>query len=234
LAICAAGGWLLWVVRPHLLALVAFAGGVAYVAGRVRRARGLGSLLSRPVGVIVVSILVVFTLNQGAQFLGMKDFSLQSIQAELDQQTEQSRQGGSAFDNGGNSLSPLALPHGAVTVLLRPFPWETDSALQLVASMESVIVAVLMVLRLSSLRAAIRRARDRPFLLYCWVLLALYAATFSSFANFGLLVRQRSLVLPALFVVLAVDAGAERRDRHDTSEDDEDTVTTAALGHARA
>ena len=233
LAVCAAGGWLLWVVRPHLLALVAFAGGVAYIAGRVRRASGLGSLLSRPVGAIVIAILVAFTLSQGAKFLGMKDFSLQSIQAELDDQTARSEQGGSSFDNGGNSLSPLSLPHGAVTVLLRPFPWETDSALQLLASMESVIVAALMVVRFSSLRAAVRRARDRPFLLYCWVLLALYSATFSSFANFGLLVRQRSLVLPALFVLLAVDANAERQDRSREIGRSDDQITSP-IAHAGA
>ena len=36
------------------------------------------------------------------------------------------------------------------------------------------------------------------------MLTILYAATFASFSNFGLLVRQRSLVLPALFVLVAV------------------------------
>jgi hypothetical protein len=36
------------------------------------------------------------------------------------------------------------------------------------------------------------------------VLTLLYSATFASFSNFGLLVRQRSLVLPALFVLVAV------------------------------
>jgi hypothetical protein len=39
----------------------------------------------------------------------------------------------------------------------------------------------------------------------CWVLTGLYAVSFASFANFGLLVRERSLVLPALFVLLSVD-----------------------------
>ena len=36
LAIGAAGGWLIWVVRPHLLALVTVAAGCAYFVGRVR------------------------------------------------------------------------------------------------------------------------------------------------------------------------------------------------------
>ena len=45
-----AGGWLLWVVRPHLLALVTLAAGCAYVGGRVRASGGpMRSLMARPV-----------------------------------------------------------------------------------------------------------------------------------------------------------------------------------------
>ena len=64
---------------------------------------------------------------------------------------------------------------------------------------------VLIVKRWSSVRTAFRRARESPFLLYCIVLILLWAATFSSFQNFGLLVRQRSLVMPALFVLLSIN-----------------------------
>ncbi|MFP5255281.1 MAG: nucleotidyltransferase family protein [Acidimicrobiia bacterium] len=212
----AAGGWLLWVVRPHLLALVTVAAGCAYVAGRVQRAgSGSPSLLGRPVGLLVVAMAMAFTVSQGAKFLGIEQLSLSSIEAELDEQTERSAQGGSQFDNGGNSLSPLKLPEGAVTVLLRPFPWETDSPFQLLSSLESVLLAAFLVARLPSLKTALVSARGTPFLLYCWVLTILYAATFSSFANFGLLVRQRSLVLPALFVLLAVTPLRRRAESHD-------------------
>jgi Uncharacterised nucleotidyltransferase len=204
-----AGGWLLWVVRPHLLALVTLASGCAYFGGRVRAKGGaMRSLMARPVGLLAVALLVAFTISQGSKFLGIEDLSLSSIEAELDEQTERSSQGGSQFDSGDNSLNPVNLPRGAVTVLLRPFPWETDSSLQLLSSLESAILAGIIVARLASVRAALTLARSSPFLLYCWVLLILYAATFSSFANFGLLVRQRSLVLPALFAIIAVRANS--------------------------
>jgi Uncharacterised nucleotidyltransferase len=203
----AAGGWPLWVVRPHLLALVTVAASCAYVAGRVRVGdQGVRSLVARPVGLLAVVLLAAFTVSQGAKFLGMEDLSLSSIERELDEQTARSTTGGSEFDNDGNSLNPLHLPVGAATVLLRPFPWETERPLQLLSSLESVLLAGLIIGRLQSLRTALSRARSTPFLMYCWILTVLYAATFSSFANFGLLVRQRSLVLPALFVLLAVRA----------------------------
>ncbi len=211
LAILAPGGWLLWVVRPHLLALVSVAAGCAYLVGRVRSSdQGVGYLLSRPVGLLVITLLVAFTVSQGAKFLGIESLSVSSIERELDQQTEASAQGGSRFDNGGNSLNPLYLPRGAVTVLLRPFPWETDTSTQLLASLESALLAGLLVVRLPSLRRSITDARSSPFLLYCWTLTILYCMTFSSFANFGLLVRQRSLVLPALLVLVSVTPGPAR------------------------
>jgi hypothetical protein len=207
-ALGAAGGWLLWVVRPHLVALVTLAAGCAYAAGRVRgRGGAMRSLMARPVGLLAVVLVLAFTISQATEFLGMEDLSLSSIEAELDENTERTSMGGSEFDNDDNSLNPLRLPEGAVTVLLRPFPWETDSNLQLLASLESVLLAGLIVARLASLRAALTHARSTPFLLYCWSLVILYAATFSSIANFGLLVRQRSLVMPALFALISVRPG---------------------------
>jgi hypothetical protein len=213
LAVGAAGGWLVWVVRPHLLMIVAIAGGAAYLAGRVRKEgkEGRPGFLSRPFGIILVAFLVAFTISQGAQFLGLKDLSLNSIQAELDATTKQTGEGGSSFNNGGNSLNPLYFPQNVVTVFLRPFPWEIDSGLQIVASLESIALAGLCVIRRKSLRIAFRRSRETPFLMFCWVLTALYAVAFSAFANFGLLVRQRSLVFAALLVLFSIDPELEHR-----------------------
>jgi hypothetical protein len=212
LAAGAAGGWLLWVVRPHLFALVTLAGGIAYIAARTQGRRSGGSLLSRPAGIILISFLVIFAVSEGADFVGVDEFSVASIEAQLDEQSERTAQGGSEFDPGENSLSPVNLPRGAATVLLRPFPWEIETRLQLLASLESVLVAGFILFRLPSLRRSLRESRRYGFLMYCWVLTACYAATFSSFANFGLLVRQRSLVLPAMFVLLSVrPTAADRR-----------------------
>jgi hypothetical protein len=224
-----AGGWLLWVVRPHLVALVALAAGCAYAGGRVRNAGGaMRSLLARPVGLLAVALVMAFTVSQATKFLGMEDLSLSSIEQELDENTERTSIGGSEYEHGGNSLNPLRLPEGAATVLLRPFPWETDTRLQLLASLESAFLLGIIVARLASLRAALAGARSTPFLLYCWILVILYAATFSSIANFGLLVRQRSLVLPALYVLIAV-----RPDRT-TSSRSSDTPPLVAVARGRS
>jgi hypothetical protein len=201
----APGAYLLWYVRPHLLAMVMTAVGCAYIAGRVRAGdHGLRGFIGRPVGLLLVALLVGFAVLQGTEFLGIEDLSIDSLESRIDEQSEVVTGGGSSFDTGGSSLNPLNLPQGAVTVLLRPFPWETDSPLQLLASLEGAVLATLILVRLSSLGTALARSRSTPLLLFCWVLVILYAATFSSIGNFGIIVRQRSLVLPALFVLLAV------------------------------
>src|SRR5262249_25945091 len=154
----------------------------------------VGSSLGRALGMLVIGFLVVFTVSQGANSLGLPTLSLASVQSELDATTASTGQGSSSFDNGGNSLSPLHIPQGAVTVLLRPFPWEVSSGLQILASLEGVALIAFAFYRRHSLALSLRKIRTAPFLFYCWVLTILYAMSFQAFANFGLLVRQRSLV----------------------------------------
>jgi hypothetical protein len=209
------GGWLLWLIRPHLLALVTVAATIPYLFGRVHKRRGaLDSFLTRPIGVAVMCLLVVFTVTSGAKYLGIEKLSFDAVQEQLDEETERTSTGGSAYAHHGNSLSPLALPNGLVTVLIRPFPWETDTGFQLLAALESTVVLGLIAFRFRSVVSAVRRWRVEPFLLYCIVLLVFYAMTFSSIANFGLLNRQRSLVLPALYALIAVEPALARKVRN--------------------
>jgi hypothetical protein len=210
----AGGGWLLWVVRPHLLALVAVAGAVPYFVGRVGR-EGKGSLSSRPVGMALLGVALVFTVTSGAKYMGLQDLSIDSLEQELNEETERTAQGGSSYEHSGNSLSPLSLPKGAVTVLLRPFPWETTSGFQMLAALEAVGLMVFIARRFGSVALGFRRWRTEPFVLHCLTLLVLYSMTFSSFANFGLLNRQRSLVLPALYVLIALEPALGRARGHD-------------------
>ena len=202
------GAWLMSVVRAHLLGLVALAAAGAFVIGQSpRRARSTSatSSLVKPIGIVIVVFVAVFAVSAGANSLGLESLSLSSVQAELNATSESTAVGHSAFDNGGNSLSPLRLPQGMVTVLLRPFPWEVDEPLQILASLEGVALAAFIFWRRKSLAVSLRHIRAIPFLFYCWTLTILYAVTFQSFSNFGLLDRQRALVLPALYVLLCLD-----------------------------
>ena len=161
-----------------------------------------------------MAFLVAFTVTQAADMLGIGSLSVQSIENELDATTESTAQGGSQFNHGGNSLNPINLPYNAATVFLRPFPWEANG-MQLIASAEGLVLAVLLVKRFRSVRISLARSREIPYLMFAWVLVGLYAMTFAAFANFGILVRQRSLVLPAILILIAVDPALDRARRHE-------------------
>ena len=81
------GGWLLWVVRPHLLAMAAIGATFAYVVGRVRLRQedAPGSARARS-DLIVIAFIMAFSLGQMMKFLGMKDLSLNSIDQTLNEQ----------------------------------------------------------------------------------------------------------------------------------------------------
>jgi len=208
LLVAAPGGWLMWVVRPHLLAIATVAVGIAYLLGRRTSVDGSVPKVSlmRPIGAVVLALLVAFAVTAGADSLGIEELSVAGIEQELQETNEQTSQGSGKFESGGGSLSPVTLPLGLATVLLRPFPWEVETANQIVASLESAALAAFVIYRRKSLWLSLTRARTTPFLLYCWVLMLLYSAAFSSFGNFGILVRQRSLILSALLVLVSLDA----------------------------
>jgi hypothetical protein len=227
LLVAAPGGWLLWAVRPHLLAFATVAAGAAFLIARGSSSNAVSALFRRPLGLVVLVLLGVFAMNQATEFLGMKDFSISSIETELAQQSGRTDQGGSATGSGDEvapakvHLTPLSVPQGAVTVLLRPFPWEVDSGTQIIACIESAFFAYLVFVRRKSIAASLRQSRTSPYLFFCWVMLAFYAVAFASFANMGLLVRQRSLILPAFFALLCLVPG-----EGDGSERDEETPST--------
>jgi hypothetical protein len=211
LVTAAPGAWLMWVVRPHLLAFMTVAAGAAYLVGRGTGGKTPSASLKRPIGIAIMALLGVLAVSQATSFLGMKDFSIASVEQELSDTSAQTSQGGSRIDTGESGeagqvhLTPLSIPQGLVTVVLRPFPWEVESSSQLIASLESVFFVYLIVRRRQSIVESIRRMRTSPFLLFCWILLAFFAVAYSSFGNMGLLVRQRSLALPVFFALLCVE-----------------------------
>ena len=203
-AVATPGAWLVYVVRAHLLGLAVLAAAFAYVFGRKSPAAQTKSSLARPVALVFVSLFALFAVTRGAQALGIKSLSLSAVQTELDTTNASTSQGHSTFSNSNPSLSPLRLPQDAVTVLLRPFPWEVETKNQILASLEGMALVAFIFHRRRSVAFSLRTLREQPFVFYCWNLTMLYVLLFQAFGNFGLLVRERSIVLPALYVILSV------------------------------
>ena len=106
------------------------------------------------------------------------------------------------------------LPQGMVTVLLRPFPWEVDSSLQILASLEGVALAAVHRLAAQVARNLVATCPHGSVLV---LLLDAHDPVFRD-----VLRRSRtsvcwtasaSLVLPALYVLLCLDSKKARRVR---------------------
>ncbi len=189
-------------VRPHVTLLVVGALVVAYAVRPARRTTSLTPVI-KVGGVLVLLLATYVVLRKTASFLGVQDVSFAGFDGALQKAQENTAQGGSQFA-GAAITSPLGLPWAAVTVLFRPFPWEADSGQALAASAEGVLLVYLTWHFRRSLLAVPRLLRRSPYVTFSLTYLLGYIVIFSGFANFGILVRQRSLALPAFLVLLAV------------------------------
>jgi hypothetical protein len=104
------------------------------------------------------------------------------------------------------------------TVLFRPFPFEVRNAQALMTSLEGLSLLVLAGLSLRRLVRLPVEVFRRPYVAFAVVYTLAFIYAFSALGNFGLLARQRSQLLPALFVLLCIRppaaseaAGVQRR-----------------------
>lgn len=194
-------------VRPHVTAL-AVAG---LLVGQVFRPRGRTAfgLVSKVASVVVIVVVAGLVVQRAAAFLGIDDLTAEGVSEAITWAGGQTAQGGSEFD-AVPLTSPLGVPLAVVSVLFRPFPWEAHNLQALVASLESVVVLAVIAGSWRRLRALPRLLRTRPYLIFAATYVLLFIYAFSSFGNFGILARQRVLVLPFVLIAAALPAGGRR------------------------
>lgn len=193
-------------VRPHVAALVAVSVFAAYV---LRRHPGSGSLTAmggKVVGIVVLGVGLIVAVGQLEQFLGVDAFDQESVQVTLDEVTAQTGQGGSYVEGTQTDLSPRRFPRAFLNVMFRPYPWQATNLQALVAAAEALLLLVLFVAGWRRLLGALRAALDTSYVILCGCYTVLFVYGFSSFANYGILVRQRVQVLPFFLVLLAMPA----------------------------
>ncbi len=192
----AAGSITTGMVRPHVALLLLGSLLIATVlAADTEGQRG------RTAGKVFLVVLLVgglfITSGEALQLVETADDSTDSVGFVEDR----TNQGGSAFDP-VTVRSPADYPRAVVTVLLRPFPWETSNAAALISAAEGVALVGVIVLRIRHMLRLPGEFRIRPLIGYSLVYIAAFCYAFSPFANFGLLARQRTQVIP--FVLLLV------------------------------
>lgn len=213
-------------VRPHVAVLVFAA---LLVAQLFRPASQLSlGVLSKVAGVAVLAAAAFVLATQSAGFLGIDDLSTQAVVDELAEAGLQTQMGGSAF-NPIPLNSPLGVPTAIATMLYRPFPWDGGNFQMVLQGIEGLFLLGLTVLALPRMVAVWGIAKRSTYLVFCVVYTLAYILAFSQFGNFGIVARQRVLMLPFFLVLLALPALAERRTIRATRAGKEESVATNHL-----
>jgi len=203
----ALGLWGAAVVRPHMALMVgaglAVAAPIALLGGGDEQGRRQRGRLGGAVLVIALLVAGPALIGVAEKFFHLQSLNAQTTQELLDQTTLRSGQGGSTFAT-VSANNPVGFVRAGVTVLYRPFPFEVRNAQSLLTSLEGLALLVLVVAsrrRLARLPAALVR---RPYLAFAVVFTLAFIYAYSSLGNFGILARERSQLLPVLFVLLCL------------------------------
>jgi hypothetical protein len=200
----AAGAWLAALVRPHVAGMAALALVAAALLRRPRAELRHVAPVAKLATVAVLAAAAALLVGQAGRFLEDSGVPTDAgIRAALETISERTAAGGSEFAPSVVE-SPLRAPLGAFTVLFRPTLLEASNAQALATALEATFLLGLVAIRGRWLVAAFRSARRSPYLAYAGVFVGLFVVAYSGVANFGLLARQRTQVLPFLLVLLAV------------------------------
>src|SRR5262249_13196621 len=191
-------------IRPHVAALFMIGLGIAWLV-HPSTARSRVPAWALRIGIAVLLIAgAVLAVQRTQSFLQEAGISTgQGINGVFTPTTERTGERGSEFPP--QSLdSPTRIPGSLVTVLFRPVLIEGGGWQTIAAELEGTFLLVLFLVRWRWVAAALRIARRRSLILLSAVFVAGFVVVYSPIANAGIMVRQRSQVMPFLLVLLAV------------------------------
>lgn len=188
-------------VRPHIAVFMLMSVIVAYIL--VYRARTFKQF----VGGMIIVLAAVFVFQANNENLLTKSLpelelsaeGLASFQEEVQRRTYK---GGSSFTP-VSPFGPVGFVYGLVTVLFRPFPWETHNPQMLLTSLESMVWLGLVWYRRETLWERLTGMVKDPWLVFVFLYSLVTILAFTSFANFGIIARQRVMVLPFVLMLIA-------------------------------
>lgn len=200
-------------VRPHVGLIVVTAAICALV---IKGGRGSGGFIGWFGRVALVGALVFggsLAADGMERLLDIDGLDPSGVQAALDLAESRSAQGGSSFES-ARVDGLVDYPLGFVTVLFRPIPLEASTATMLLTALEGVLLVGLLIAGLPRVFASLRSARAEAYTVYCLAYVLVFVYLFSALANFGILARQRTTVLPLVLVLVALPTTQERVRRH--------------------
>lgn len=193
-------------IRPHIALMLALAATTAMILalGVPRVPRRMSSVL----GLLILALgsFALVPVVQG--YLRFEELSLANTREFLDWQLRVTARGGSAIATSDSLLVRMAT---APLTLFRPFPWEVHNLTSAMASAEGLLFGFLSVRYWRRIVDNLRTARGNVILLFTVIFIAEFLLAFSSIANFGILARQRVMLLPVALCLFVPAADARGR-----------------------
>ena len=218
-------------VRPHMAAIAVAALGLASVIstlGSLKRGSQMKATLLRAGALVLLVGIAVVVFTQTSQFLGDEEAGTSTsvntgeatgVEGVLEGTKAQTSIGGSVFD-APSVNSPLDLPWATVTVLFRPFPWEASSGTGFIAALEGLGLLALFGASWRRVASGFVMMLRRPYLVFVGVFTVVFITAFSFIGNFGILTRQRTQLLPLVFVFLAMPRMTRARGLFASADED--------------
>lgn len=212
------GGALSLFIRPDEIVILIVGFALAMVIrsatgntfGGFRRPRHVFTMAA---AFIFVAAVVVISIYEASHFLHTLTSS--GLGNSLNKLATNNQGSGAGFGSSSVAYSsnPVWYPRDAYTVLFDPLPFSAHSVTQLVAAGENTLILLLILSSLPRLRFLPRLCLQRPYVFMALFYSAVFVFAFAALGNLGLITRERTLLLPFLFVILAFPvarSGAER------------------------
>jgi hypothetical protein len=204
LAIAGLGFWMAVMIRPHVAALAGLGLVAAYILRPTRQDLRELAPVAKALSLVAVAAVAFILVGRSNAFL--QDSGYQNptdVSSSLNQTQQSTGIGGSKFAPSALT-SPKRAPIAVVTVLFRPILPDAENFQEGLAALEGTLLLLFTLARIRWGIAALRSVLRQPYVALAAAYTGLFIIAFSSFANFGLLIRQRSSVLPFFLVLLSV------------------------------
>jgi hypothetical protein len=206
------------IVRPPVAAMIAGAVVVAYVLRPSRPQQGELAPVFKVIVLIGLAVGMLFLVRLTNNFLVRAGVSEEGGITDTMQNTMfRTQQGGSSFQPSVLDR-PSQAPMAVITVLFRPLIPDANSAQGLLAALEGTFLLAWSIWRWRWVWHASLSIRRQPYVATALSFTAVFIFGFSSIANFGILARERTQVLPFYLVLLAVPT-PEWWERHRTQKE---------------
>jgi hypothetical protein len=193
------GVWLAGLVPGLLVVVVRGRSGASRSTGR----RGLdiaAAIFMMLVALVGLGFIARATVDYLAPTGDEASVSATSVGDILTETTRRTSESGSTFTPPDVS-SPADWPIASVRTILRPLPTEARGAGQLLAAAEIVAFVVLCVWSWKRVKQLPRSFVTNPYVAFAITTLLLGGLAYASFANLGVLTRQKSLIFPFLLLI---------------------------------